>query len=192
MKRLSFIAALFVIIAFNFGCHNGHTGENCIDNNPYFEPEPLPESGTLACSFYTNSKISIDEDTTQNLTVAYIQEGSNTVFRYYYNDHWEATGSVGEYDTLPPPPADAFETAVVFEVPSNKEEFLLSGNDLKRANAMYGNICNCSAYGYLPITSGCIKGIKINDSEWQIDINILAEKDDVVFSKMISDRFITP
>ncbi|WP_297093220.1 hypothetical protein [uncultured Draconibacterium sp.] len=189
MKRLSFITAIFAILAFNFGCHDGHTGENCIDENPYFEPEPVPEVGRLNMSFYTNSEINTYEEV-DNYTIAYIQEGSKTVFRYQHSGYWGIPDSIGDYDTLPPPPLDGqFEIAVVFEVPSDKEEFLISGNDLKRAHAMYGSISMVSP-GYIPITSGCIKGEKISDSEWQIDINILTEKDDVVFSKMISDRFV--
>jgi len=175
--RITHFLFLLILVC-SASCKDDHTGENCIDNNPGFNPEPVPEMGSLSLTFYNNSKITTRQQ--DGITYAEITSGDMTVFQYYY--------------TVDPEPMaidDEYEHVILFEVSVGTDEFLLSGNDLDRANAMFGNFCFCSAVGYFPITSGCIKGQKMNKGEWHIDINILAEiENQHYFSKMLSERFL--
>ena len=78
---------------------------------------------------------------------------------------------------------------IVFETESDISEFLISGADLKKASALYGSLCFCYPAGYFDITSGCIKGVKLSNTEWRVDINIEAEKSGHTFTKMLSETF---
>ena len=66
---------------------------------------------------------------------------------------------------------DEFTLELSFEVPMNISNFILSDEDIALTNGVYGRACFCPG-GQTIISSGCIKGVEINDNEWQIDINV--------------------
>jgi hypothetical protein len=179
MNKLTFLKhGLLILLIALMGCDKDDgTLENCIDNNPEFIPETISDAGGHQLIIYSNSKINLNTENGYN--DVFIVDGDKSVFYYSYYE-----------DPYPMAIDDEFQEVIVFEIDPKIDEFLISGADLKKSNAFFGNICFCSPAGYFPITSGCIKGKKINDSEWQVDINILAEKEKSVFTKMLSERFI--
>lgn len=169
---------LFIAAILLYSCEkDDDTGENCIDNNPEFLPAPIPEEGIHSLHFYSNSEIKTIEES--GFTFSHITSGSKTVFKYQYSidpEEWIAD--------------DEYAEEILFEIEPGIDAFLISGSDLKRSTALFGQYCFCTWAGNIPITTGCIKGEKINDEEWKIDINISSEKDDQMIVKMLSEIFV--
>ena len=175
MNKLTFFKhGILILLIVLLGCDKDDgTLENCIDNNPEFIPETISDAGFHQLAVYPNSTINY------NPYEIGIGNGDKTVFYFSYSE-----------DPLPMAIDDEFQEVIAFEIDSNMEEFLISGRDLNKSSALYGNLCFCAVAGYFPITSGCIKGERINENEWQVEIYIIAEKEDAVFTKMLSEIFI--
>ena len=150
-----------------------YSGDNCIDNNESFQPVDIPETDEhYHLDIFNNSEIDLSEYNNEATIVA----GDKIVFKYRYSK-----------DDDPMIMDDEYSEVITFEVDTTITDFIISGENLSRANAVYGNLCYCFNGGYFLISNGCIKGTKLNDLEWQIDINI--ETKNGLFSKMLSEVF---
>lgn len=179
MKKLPFIQLFFsfLLLVFMLGCDKDeNTGVNCIDDNPRFVPENFSEPGSYTADFYPGNEIDLYEE--GELTSAMWKPGNKTVFVATYR-----------HDPEPMMIDDEIHWEIWFEVDQDLEEFLISGDDLEKANAQFANLCFCRPAGFFSVTSGCIKGEKISDTQWQVDINIVTRKEDATFVKMLSMIF---
>lgn len=155
-----------------------YNGINCIDYNEDFKPINILNNDydKYKLNFYNNSKL----DFTETLDiVTNIIPGDKIVFHYhhYYQD------------TMPD---NWSNQSIRFEIDNKIESFILSDHDLKKAYAIYGNVAFALAgqRHYHWISDGCIKGEKISNEEWQIDINItVTTESNYLYTEMISEIF---
>ena len=84
---------------------------------------------------------------------------------------------------------DEYSEEIKVEIEPGINNFIISGDDLRKSNAVFGTFNFSPNAGYHRITDGCIKGIKINENEWQIDLNIIASAEYGDLAKMLSERF---
>lgn len=188
MKKLH----LLLVFTLFLGCHSdtddpiSYNGTNCIDDNPYFMPLETPENEDYQFTFRQNSKIVLTQysesespDYYENLYKVEIVQGQNIVFEYNYT-----------FEDDPQIADDEYDERIVFEIDASIDDFIISGNDLKKSNALFGFYCYCYPAGAIYITDGCIKGKRISETEWEIDINITAQIEDNLYSKMFSERFV--
>ena len=151
-------------------------GENCIDGMPAFNPTPIPNSNEYNLVFFQNSRLEITES--DRINSVEIKPGDNLVFQYEYvkNDN-------------PNIADDEYTERIIFEIPANIDSFVISGEDLKKSNAVFGVFCFCLDHGYFWIDDGCIKGEKVDDKHWNIAINISAQASQTAFTMMLSETF---
>jgi len=154
-----------------------YSGNNCIDNNENFQPVVISDYHNYQMIFYNDTEIKIYTKD-ERLNGAQVEPGSNLVFLYGYT-----------YDDDPVIVDDEYAEVILFEIKKGLDDFIISDTDLKECNAMLGVFGNMLECGYHWLTDGCIKGVKISENEWQIDINIITEAEYGDFSKMISERF---
>jgi hypothetical protein len=180
MKYIIYLAALLLLI----GCEKNkqdsslsYFANNCIDNNADFHPLSISDTVNYKMNFYKNSKIHIYSENNK-ITNAATEPGNNLVFEYSY-----------KYPDNPNIEDDEYSETIKFEIKSDLDSFLISNENLPACNAVFGKFCFCAEWGYHQITGGCIKGLKINENEWQIDINVIADTKYGNFSKMLSERF---
>jgi hypothetical protein len=159
---------------------------NCIDGNPDYNPftfnpenyecadyvptEYCPIAPTVSAKFESNKKIifePIDFDKsyggpfldTYNVDIT---EGEKIVFSYTY--HYQGR----DFQSF------TYET-IIFEINNNIDDFLISGRNLLNLNGFYHYASPYGPRGKVLVGKGCIKGMKINENEWQIDMNIITE-----------------
>ncbi len=179
MRNAFIIMALIIFCGCEKNENDGkinYSGCNCIDNNENFQPVVISNNDYYQFTFNRDSKIHIY--IYNNSISAGIESGSNLVFQYKYLFDDDSVIIDDEYSEI-----------IKFEIESGIDNFIISGDDLKKSNAVVGVFSLLPDGGYHWITSGCIKGVKINENEWQIDMNIIAKREYGDFSKMISERF---
>lgn len=150
-------------------------GENCIDGMPDFQPETT-NNQEYDFRFFKNASLKIDED--DRINGVDIVPGDQLVFQYEYvkNDS-------------PFIADDEYTERILFEIPADLDSFIISGEDLKKSNAVFGAFCFCANTGYFWIDNGCIKGERVNGSTWNIAVNISAQASQWEFTKMLSEEF---
>ena len=177
MKRLTI---LLLLAFFSLHCEKGapltFEGENCIEGMPAFDPEPIPHNSQYRLVFFKNSRIEAQE--TSGAVTQSIEPGDNLVFLYEY-----------EKNDSPLIADDEYTERILFEIPAGIDTFLISGEDLKKSNAIYGNLCFCLDRGHFRIDDGCIKGEKVDGKHWKVAMNISAQASQTTFSKMLSEIF---
>ena len=74
---------------------------------------------------------------------------------------------------------DEFTESILFEVDPDLNEFRIETEELNNSNAIYGLFCYCMYYGYYDISSGVIEGVKLEDGNWEVsmDVTIVFEGD---------------
>lgn len=154
-----------------------YNGKNCIDNNEDFKPINISNTDfdTYELKFYNNSKLNIIEN---NEIIVTVISGDKIVFQYTYHHN----------DSMP----DGFQNeSIRFEIDNNIDSFILSDNNLNKARALFGHFFfSPMDSGYHWISDGCIKGEKISNEEWQIDINItVTTESNYLYTEMISEIF---
>ena len=122
--------------------------------------------------FFQDSSISIGE-----FDFALIANGTNLVFEYYFIA-----------DDEPNIADDEYSERIIFEIPPNLNEFSFSASELSNANTFFDKYCFCVIEGSIPIEVGSISGIKIDDTTWEITIDIAFE-DFVTQTRTISEQF---
>jgi hypothetical protein len=188
----SFSETVFYDVIAENGNINSYTVEvsientNCIDNNPDYNPftfnpdnyectgntpiEYCPIAPTVTAKFESNKKIIFEPKDFDNsyggtFLDTYnvgISEGDKNVFFYTYHYQGKDFQSY-TYKTI------------IFEIDNNVDEFLFSGINLLNLNFFYHNADPYGPSGKVIAKIGCVKGVKINESEWQIDINVRSE-----------------
>jgi len=61
---------------------------------------------------------------------------------------------------------------IIFEIDSSLESFELSGDDLSAAKTYFRQSCFCEELGSLIASGGSIKGTKLNENSWRIDLQM--------------------
>jgi hypothetical protein len=150
---------------------------NCIDNDTSFHPIKIQNYNEYKFTFQKNSQIHIYSDGGK-INNAAIEDGNSLVFEYSYI-----------YNDKPGIADDEYSENIKFEVEPDSSCFLISDDILNSSTAVFGKSCFCADYGYHWITGGCIKGSKISENEWQIDMNITAEEQYGSYSRMLSEKF---
>jgi len=134
-----------------------YSGYDCIQNNPDFNPEPIPApEGTHQLIFRPNKTVSpIGTGTAGGLEIV---NGRNRVFHYRYR--------LQSNDTI--------VRELFFEIAPGIDQFTVSSTSLQDINTYLSLRCNCeeSLEGVYSIEAGCIKGERLDANNWQIDINV--------------------
>jgi hypothetical protein len=178
MKRLLPFILLSSLLTLSLQCRKipiDFNGENCIDGMPDFQPEPT-NNQEYDFRFFENSSLQVDEG--DRINGVDIVPGDKLVFQYEFvkNDSPQIAD-------------DEYTEYILFEIPAGLDSFIISGEDLKKSNAVFGAFCFCANVGYFWIDNGCIKGERVNNSTWNIAINISAQAPQHEFTKMLSEEF---
>ncbi|NLP58762.1 hypothetical protein [Lutibacter sp. B1] len=153
-----------IILFFLIGCKKN-------DNVKYFDE-------AAQYIFHKNSEINISESNGVNYTD--IKSGNKIVFKYKY-----------EEEDNPMIEDDEFSEEIIFEIDPTINSFVINNNDFKKSNALYSLQCNCDSSGNFSVTKGEIKGEKLNEDKWKIDINIVIQTKQNEISKNVSAIFIS-
>lgn len=127
--------------------------------------------------FYRNTSLNIiEEEHYRSLRFA---EGNNLVFecRYTFADDPDIAD-------------DEYSETIFFEIRPELSEFSISGSELKDSNAVFGISCYCFDGSYYYINNGTIKGVKIGENEWKINIEVAESTPKRDFTREISGNFL--
>jgi len=178
MKHLIYWLLLPFLALFTIQCDKppiDFEGENCIDGMPDFAPINT-NNNEYDFSFFEDSQLSVQES--DRIDGVEIVSGDRLVFQYEYVK-----------DDKPNIADDEYTERILFEIPTELDSFILSGEDLKSSDAVFGAFCFCLDRGYFWINEGCIKGEKVNENTWNIAINVSAQASQRAFSVMLSEEF---
>ena len=122
---------------------------------------------TIQPYYYPNSEIEYYYNEYGNLA-SRIVEGDRLVFKYYEaaNDRIDTITGQRLADS-------AYRKDLLFAIDADKTEFKLEKADFSAASSKYGLFAFFPDSGYHDITDGFIEGVKINETEWEIAINII-------------------
>lgn len=174
--RLVFLALLLMLFS---GCGDDgleidYAGYDCIQNNPNFDPEPIPApEGTHQLIFRPNKTVSpIETGTAGGLEVI---NGRNRVFHYRYRLQTN----------------DTIQRELFFEIAPGIDHFTVSGTSLQDINTYLDLSCSCedSLQGVYSIEAGCIKGERLDANNWHIDINVNTTQEGQYVELMASATF---
>lgn len=114
----------------------------------------------------------------QNFFYYQVNSGNNLVFQYRHD------GPDCNYIA-----DEEFTEYLVFQVPASSSGFHFQNTQLENAMCYYRRICFCDTRTQ-PVISGSIKGNKISENRWHIEINIdlPGTPDKLIFNK----TFVTP
>lgn len=146
MKKVLFLS---IILAFFWSCSD----DNSLPNGT------TPERTTL--SFSSNVAIVILPQTETSLFFANVERGDNIVFEYFF---------VAEQEDLIAD--DEYAERIIFEITPSATSFSFTDEELSTPQSFFNRFCFCASLGSVPITSGTISGTKINDTEWDINIDV--------------------
>ncbi len=123
---------------------------------------------TIEPYFYPNSEIKYSTNVL-GYSDAKIIAGDRLVFYYL-----ETAGD--KFDTITGARlADSgYKKGLLFAIDSDKTEFKLENADFNMASAKLGFYSGANPFsGYHNVTDGTIEGVKISDTEWKIDLDII-------------------
>lgn len=126
--------------------------------------------------FEENKSIAIT--ITDDLEFTSIIDGNKTVFTYVFIAAQENNIADDEYAEF-----------IHFEIDPSIETFTYTTTDFESITPYFRVSCFCSNHSS-QITSGTISGTKIAVDQWDINIDVQFERDGVVESRVITDRFI--
>ena len=138
------------------------------------EDDTVNENGdVLTYHYFENARVHLDSN---NFTS--IENGVNRVFEYEF-----------VADDNPNLADDEFAERILFEVPLNMDNFSFSNQELNTIHAYYDKYCFCLIEGSIPLSTGTIRGTRINSSTFEIEINVEFE-DFGTISKVITANFV--
>ena len=138
------------------------------------EDDTVNENGdVLTYHYFENARINLDSN---NFTS--IENGVNRVFEYEF-----------VADDNPNLADDEFAERILFEVPLNMDNFSFSNQELNTIHAYYDKYGFCLIEGSIPLSTGTIRGTRINSSTFEIEINVEFE-DFGTISKVITANFV--
>jgi len=145
--------ALFLISLGSCGENNETTPDN----------EITPESclsGKCTFTFKKNSQISLPEQS----AFGAITDGNNLVFiRRFTKDDKAYIAD------------DELTTELIFEVPSDVDQFEIATTDLIGSKVLYHQICFCVKNNFEFIDSGKITGTKLSDGNWSVNADLITD-----------------
>jgi hypothetical protein len=165
------IVTIILILALSACDHKPPSLPDCLTASSDFKPDDCPGNGSCSFEFYTESKLEITEEG-KNLSFE-VKPGKNLVFHFYYKKH-----------DNPMILDDEYEETIYFEVNPSGNSFLITGEELKKAGAIFARMCFCPDGGYHRINQGCIYGYKINDRTWNISLNVTASTEFSSYNRM--------
>ncbi len=116
--------------------------------------------------YYPNSEIEYYYNEYGRLA-SRIVEGNRLVFRYYEHAYDKIDTITGQRL------ADSgYRKDLLFAIDSSQKEFKLEKEDFSAASSKFGLFAFYPDSGYHNITDGFIDGIKISETEWEINTNI--------------------
>jgi len=128
-------------------------------------------------SFTENSQLTLDAQEPHPFIK--IVSGENLVFKYYFQK--EDNENIAD---------DEYSEAIFFEIDTDLEHFSYTDQDLTSINTYFNKYCFCIREGSTPITKGTIVGNKIDNSTWDIDLDITFINNNESTSRKISGLFI--
>lgn len=124
-----------------------------------------------------NKKIVKNDSAASGLARFQIKRGANIVFSY------NKIVSDIKKDTI----INRSES-IVFQVPSNVQKFDYKGSKIDSAHAFY--MMSAPNLVQYPISGGEIKGHKVNDQKWQVDLSVTINAGRMNISRHISHTFV--
>jgi len=128
-------------------------------------------------SFTENSQITLDDNKPNPFTK--IESGENLVFNYYFQK--EDNENIAD---------DEYSESIIFEIDPELEHFSYTDNELLSINAYFNKSCFCLINGSIPIIKGTIKGDKVDDLTWEVQINVSFTDYNENITKAISGSFL--
>lgn len=181
MKSYSFIFILFTLASCELiksDSQVNYKGEDCISKDLNFPALESNIYGTYTFSYFENSRINIYEEENK-LNAAIIESGDKTVFQFRYRKKDD-----------PMIIDDEFTQIIQFEIDSNINEFIISGDNLSKCNAVVAYFCNCPYSGFHYATEGCIQGRKIDGLNWEIKLHIQGKIEFGTIDEMLNQIFV--
>ena len=138
------------------------------------EDDTVNENGdVLTYHYFENARVHLYSNSFTS-----IENGVNRVFEYEF-----------VADDNPNLADDEFAERILFEVPLNMDNFSFSNQELNTIHAYYDKYCFCLIEGSIPLSTGTIRGTRINSSTFEIEINVEFE-DFGTISKVITANFV--
>ena len=146
----------------------------CSDDNSILGSS-TPESTLLEFS----ENVSINASSQANdLVFANVEAGDRIVFEYFFVAEQEDLIAYDEYGER-----------IIFEIDPNLKSFSFIDEELTEIRPFFNRFCFCQTIGSLDISSGTISGSQINESEWDLSIDVRFTLDEVEVTRTISGRF---
>jgi hypothetical protein len=172
-RNLFYMMILFLPFS---ACNDDEEKSTCVDNNPDYNPIACPDSGECNTSIIESSTIVVND--LQDVNIGRIVDGEKTVFKFKFNT---------PEDILIP---DAnYVEAILFEIDSGTGDFFIKEDQLSNHNVLFGKLCLCTGQGYHRVESGCVKGEKLDENTWKVDINISLTIDGEEYKRMRTGVF---
>ena len=181
MKNYSFLLLVFTLASCELiksDSSINYNGKECFSENLNFPDLKSNIYGTYTFSYFENSRINIYEDKNK-LNAAVIEPGDKIVFQFRYRKKDD-----------PMIIDDEFTQLIQFEIDSKVSEFVISGIDLKKCNAVVAYLCFCPYGGFHYATDGCIQGTKLNDQSWEIKMHLKGKLENGSIDELIKHEFI--
>ena len=67
---------------------------------------------------------------------------------------------------------DEYSETILIEIPTNLDAFTYEGDELNNLNTAFEYDCYCPMLGLIKADSGTISGVRIDDSNWEIELNL--------------------
>lgn len=153
-----FLLLLVLVCCNDDGLEIDYSGFDCVQNNPNYQPEPIPApEGTHTLTLRPNKTSTITGDGTD--ASLEITNGRNRLFHYRYR--------LQASDTL--------SRELYFEIAPGIDQFTVSNqalNDIRTYLFISCSPCEDGLEGVFRVENGCIIGQRLDANNWQIQINI--------------------
>jgi len=116
--------------------------------------------GQCRYTFKNNSQISLSEQSAFGTII----DGNNLVFirRFIKNDEPDIAD-------------DELVTVLIFEVPSDVQQFEITSSDLVHSKALYRQGCFCAKINFEYVDSGKITGTRLSDGSWSVSADLIID-----------------
>ncbi len=149
---------------------------DCFTAKGEFIPEECPTKGNCSFEYYPDSKIIVTDDSLSSWMEVVDGDFLVFMFKYKKNDN-------------PMIMDDEYEEYIWFEVQPEGDSFLITGDQLRNAGAMFGRMCFCADGGYHRITEGCIYGYRKSDKTWNISLRLTTVTNVSTYERMKQHDF---
>jgi len=127
-------------------------------------------------TFTENSKIILESE--YEGTFSKIRSGEHLVFTYYF-----------QKEEHPDISDDEYAESIIFEINPNLSTFSYADDELMSVNSYFDKYCFCVIEGSIQISKGTIKGVKIDDQTWNVEIDVTFTDNDIDVFKTINGSF---